>query len=47
MAGGCVWQGVCMAGEMETAADGMHPRHGTMVKCYMYFLLSATVVAER
>ena len=25
MAGGHAWQGACMAGEMSTAADGMHP----------------------
>ena len=23
--GGHAWQGVCMEGEMATAADGMHP----------------------
>ena len=25
MAGGCVWQGACMASEIATAADGTHP----------------------
>ena len=23
--GGCAWQGACVATEMATAADGMHP----------------------